>query len=269
MSRADTELIEEQSPQQAVMDAAAKVLRAGAWLIRNGYGRMSLLPYAAPSGCAWRCQFHLPGRPSKTFYRYSTSSEAKYLQNHCGGSIRRTISPRALARAIMKSVPDDQKDACRGKAAPETLRWLDQLDAVLDAGFLPQAFHEYTGDYSSWELVSLTHGKGAPIPPQPGYVEPGSERSVVDLEWRAGEAAWKEIARNGRATIDLAVLSDDERCYDLAARVRCAFETAIDGFDSMRLLRAIVGELSGHVDGQRADCPPNSHKSIIHNASRL
>jgi hypothetical protein len=37
------------------MNAGAKVLRAGAWLIRNGYARMMLLPYSshpAPPGAA-------------------------------------------------------------------------------------------------------------------------------------------------------------------------------------------------------------------------
>lgn len=44
---------EDSSRRDQAMQAAAQVLRAGAWLIRNGYGAMRLLPYTAPSGCYW------------------------------------------------------------------------------------------------------------------------------------------------------------------------------------------------------------------------
>ena len=179
MSKLEDEGISaEVSPEQGVMNAAAKVLRAGIWLIRNGYGKMLLLPYAAPSGCHWRCEFHPVGQPSKRFFRYSTGSGAKYLNDHGGGSIRRDVSPQKLAEAIMKSVPDDVKATCAGDASPETLRWLDQVDAALAAGYLPEAFHEYTEDFSRWQLVSLTKGKGDSIPPQPGYVKPGAQSSL-------------------------------------------------------------------------------------------
>ncbi|MEM5330381.1 hypothetical protein VSR34_27795 [Paraburkholderia sp. JHI2823] len=228
---------------QAVMDAAAKVLRAGAWLIRSGYGRLMLLPYLSPVG-TWRCEFHPPGRPSQAFFRYTSASGSKYLRDHCGGSIRRNASPRALAEAIMVSVSDATKDACRGETLPETLTWLERLDAALDAGFLPSAFHEYTSDFSQWDLISTSRGNGDPMPPQPGYVRPGSEPSVVDIDWRAGEAAWNEIAGSERATINLAMLADDDRCYELADRVRLAFDATKHGVDAQRLLRAIVGELS-------------------------
>ena len=174
----DEDISPEVSPEQAVMNAAAKVLRAGIWLIRHGYGKMQLLPYAAPSGCYWRCEFHPVGQPSKRFYRYSTGSGSKYLNDHGGASIRREISPQNLAEAIMKSVPDDLKATCAGDASPETLRWLDQVDAALAAGYLPEAFHEYTEDFSRWQLVSLTKGKGDSIPPQPGYVKPGAQSSL-------------------------------------------------------------------------------------------
>jgi hypothetical protein len=164
-----------ESPEEAVMDAAAKVLRAGIWLVRHGYGKMLILPYAAPSGCYWRCEFHPIGERSKRFYRYSTGSGSKYLNDHGGGSICRDVSPQELAEAIMESVPDDVKATCAGDAMPETLLWLDQVDTVLDAGFLPEAFHEYTEDFSRWQLISLTKGKGDSIPPQPGYIKPGAQ----------------------------------------------------------------------------------------------
>ncbi|WP_373383049.1 hypothetical protein [Burkholderia ubonensis] len=113
---------------------------------------------------------------------FSTSSKTKYLENHCGGPIRSNVSAKALAQAIMKGVPDDIKAACEGDASLETLRWLERLDTALDAGFLPEAFHEYTEDHSQWELISLTRGNGEPIPPQPGYIKPGAQRGIAGRE---------------------------------------------------------------------------------------
>lgn len=96
----------EPSPEDLQLQNCEKVLRAGIWLIRNGYGRMTILPYTAPSGCYWRCEFHPVGQPRKAFFRYSTGSSSKYLQDHHGGRVRRSISPKGLAQAIMRNVPD-------------------------------------------------------------------------------------------------------------------------------------------------------------------
>ena len=240
---AEKELDDEDTPEEKVMAAGCKILQAGIWLIRNGYGRMMLLPYAAPSGCYWRCAFYRPGRPSKEFYHYSTSSVAKYLADHSGGSIRSNVSPKGLAKAIMKSVPKDEKAACAGEASPETLRWLETLERALAEGFLPQAFHEYTEDYSRWDLVSVTRGNGRPIEPQPGYVPPHEERDVADdAEWRDGEALWADAARGVAAWLPLATLADDNACYELADKLRRAMSEA-DGFAALRLLRSTIGSL--------------------------
>jgi hypothetical protein len=67
----------ELSEEAKLMAAARKVVQAGIWLIRNGYGQMSILPYASPSGCYWRCEYHPAGRPSRAFYRYSTGCGSK------------------------------------------------------------------------------------------------------------------------------------------------------------------------------------------------
>ena len=89
------------NPGSAVR-AAHKVLLAGVHLIENeGLGGMALLPDASGSG-AWRCQFHPIGRPSRAFYSYSSSAGFSFLADHCGGSVPKTISPKALAKAIMK-----------------------------------------------------------------------------------------------------------------------------------------------------------------------
>ena len=125
---------QDQSDESKLMGAARKVVQAGIWLIRNGFGRMAILPYASPSGCYWRCEFHPVGRASKAFYRYSTGCGSKYLQQHCGGSIRSTISPQKLAEAIMVSVSDDIKSAISGDVSAEMLRWLEDLERHVEKG---------------------------------------------------------------------------------------------------------------------------------------
>lgn len=166
--------------QQITLDSASKVLRAGAWLIRNGYGRMSLLPYMAASGCYWRCEFHPPQHPSQAFFRYSSGSAAFYLESHGGETVHAEIRPRELALKIMESVAEIQKDACRGEATQAMLDWLCELDTALDAGLFPSAFDDYSSDDSRWNLIDLIRGNGNTMRPQPGYVTPGSDRGVDD-----------------------------------------------------------------------------------------
>lgn len=233
-----------ETPQEKIMNAAAKVIRAGIWLIRNGYGRMMLLPYAAPSGCYWRCEYHPPLRPSKAFYRYSTGNETRYLASHCGGSIKKDVSPKTLAQAILKSVPDDVQAACSGEASPETLRWLETLEQVLAEGYIPQAFHEYSEEYSRWDLVSLTRAEGRPMEPQPGYIQPGEEKSIADdPEWQKGEAQWESLVGSNAVLVPTTILADDNACYELADKLRRAMVEA-DKFAAMRLLRSLIGSLA-------------------------
>ncbi|MDA0189448.1 MAG: hypothetical protein OSW77_03795 [Proteobacteria bacterium] len=165
----------EPSPEDIVFRDCEKVLRAGAWLIRHGFGKLAILPYLAPSGAYWRCEFHPIGRPSKPFYRYSTGSGGKYLQDHHGGKVRRSISPKGLAQAIMRSVPDDLKAMCTGDVSPGTESWLVQVERALSQRWIPQAFHEYTDDHSKWDLVSLHGAPNSWMEPPPGYVVPGTE----------------------------------------------------------------------------------------------
>ncbi|HSD37757.1 MAG TPA: hypothetical protein VLC92_09620 [Rhodocyclaceae bacterium] len=166
---------EPHSPEDVMFWDCENVLRAGIWLVRNGYGKLALLPYLSPSGCYWRCEFHPIGQPRKTLYRYSTGSAGKYLQDHHGGRVRRSISPKGLALAIMRSVPDESKALCAGDVSPETESWLEQVERALSLQWIPQAFHEYTDDFSRWDLVSLHGAPSSSIDPQPGYVAPGTE----------------------------------------------------------------------------------------------
>lgn len=180
MSNNDTRVIVDEvelSPEDLAFQDCEKVLRAGIWLIRNGYGQMAVLPYDAPSGCYWRCEFHPIGHPQKSFFRYSTGSAGKYLQDHHGGRVRRNISPKGLARAIMRSVPDDLKAMCAGEVNDETERWLSLLERALSQRWIPIAFHDLTTDYSRWPLFSLHGAPNSWIEPQPGYIVPGTEEA--------------------------------------------------------------------------------------------
>ncbi|WFU40100.1 hypothetical protein QA640_38770 [Bradyrhizobium sp. CB82] len=117
------------------------MLRAGIWLIRNGYGNMAVLPYEAPSGCYWGCEFHPIGALQPLLERISR----QILLDHHGGRVRRSISQKGLAQAIMRSDPNDLKAMCAGDVS------------ALGQCWIPVAFHDYAVDYSRWNLVSL-HG---------------------------------------------------------------------------------------------------------------
>lgn len=154
--------------------ACRTVVRAGSWLIKNGFGKMMMLPYAAPSGCYWRCEFHPPSRPGAPFFRYSSGSMFRFLESHCGGSVRKNVSPESLAKSIIVSVPENVLAQCSGTPSAETLDWLKELELSLKVGLIPEAFHEYTTDHSHWRLISQS-GSSQPIRPQPGYFAPGTE----------------------------------------------------------------------------------------------
>lgn len=166
--------VKEVDPQAEVFAACSSVLQAGRWLMLNGWGNMLMLPYIAPSGY-WRCAFHPLGKPSREFYRYSSSSVFRFLENHCGGSVRRGMAPERLAQAIVKSVPEEVRDQCQGRCSPELQRWLDEVNAQLERGALPAAFDENTEDHSRWRLWATWGTLGETLPPPPGYAVPGTE----------------------------------------------------------------------------------------------
>jgi len=143
-----------EDPAEELFRACEKVLRSGIWLIRNGYGRLAILPYLSPSGCHWRCEFHPVGSRSRTMFRYTSADGHKYLAAHCGGTLRKDASPEKLAKAALVGADEDLLSACSGEASPETLAWLEVLERTLGQGFVPQAFHEYSTDPSSWDVVT-------------------------------------------------------------------------------------------------------------------
>lgn len=241
------DIIEEEiDPMEEILRSCHRVLEAGIWLVRNGYGRMALLPYAAPTG-AWRCEFHVLGRPDKVLFRYTSASGTQYLADHCGGSVRKDVKPSKLGPAIMKSVPEGLREACEGEASPETLRWLDQLENAMRSGFVPQAFHEYTEDYSNWVLLRTDGGDESLISPMPGYVIPGEQRNALDEPmWSDAIRRWDDRVARKDVRIDCSALEDDEICFVLARQLKEALND-VEPFDAMRVLRAavaLIGEKS-------------------------
>lgn len=224
---------------EELLHSSHRVLEAGIWLIRHGYGKMALLPYAAPTG-AWRCEFHVPGRPDKVLFRYTSASGHKYLSDHCGGSVRKDIKPSRLGQAIMKSVPEPLQKACEDHVSAETQRWLDQLESAMAKGFTPQAFHEFTEDYSSWILFRIDGRDGRLFPPQPGYVVPGEQRTTLEEPmWRDALCGWVDLITREDVLIDCSSLKDDEFCFDLAQKLKNALNDA-QPFEAAQVLRAAV-----------------------------
>ncbi len=166
---------QEVDPQAEIFAAGRSVLQAGRWLMLNGWGNMLMLPYISASGAYWRCAFHPLGKPSRDFYRYSSSSVFRFLADHCGGSVRRNVTAERLARTIVKSVPEEVREQCQGRCSPELQRWLDVLSAQLERGALPAAFDAETEDYSQWRLFASWGTLGETLLPPPGYVVPGTE----------------------------------------------------------------------------------------------
>lgn len=232
------------SIEDQTFDSCRKVLEAGVWLIRNGYGRMGLVPYASPSGAYWRCEFQPIGRISKAFFRYSSSSGARYLAAHCGGSVRRTISAKSLGKAILTSVPSDVVETVQGEATAETLAWLRELEGTLDRRYLPCAFQEYTEDYTQWDLVSLFGDATASMKPQPGYVPPGDEASAIrEPFWRESLARWESLSSGARSiSLPMSALNDNDLCFELAHKLRVALND-VESFEAPALLRGIVAAL--------------------------
>lgn len=237
-------LEDEPSPEDELMHNCSTVIAAGIWLIRNGYGKLQLLPYAAPSGCYWRCEFYPPGRPSKAFYRYSTSSAYRYLENHCGGRLSKSVKPSTLAKAIMVSVPDDVKAQCEGEVSRETEQWLAELERALAGMLVPEAFHDMTEDYSRWMLVNAFGGSGS-MAPQPGYVRPGQEP-----HW-SQSAFWRDALTRADQLVTLqefpVSIADESLTDRVAGELAVAIKDA-DPFDQGRLLRAAVAALSKKPD---------------------
>lgn len=242
MSNNDTRVIVDEvelSPEDLAFQDCEKVLRAGIWLIRNGYGQMQILPYLAPSGCYWRCEFHPTGKSQKAFYRYSTGSGGKYLQDHCGGSVRRSVSAKRLAQAIMVSVSQDMKDRCAGEVTHQTDEWLATLERALDQELIPQAFEDW-GDYVDWKLVSL-HGKPeSSMRPQPGYIKPGTEPN-----WRL-EPFWRSCAAQGETLRDEGAQIIDPSAIESAITEKIAAETYRAMLDADQYEPAQILELAVH-----------------------
>ena len=264
--------------QNSMFECARKILLAGAWLIEHGNGRMALLPYVYATG-HWRCEFHPLGKLKKTAFRYSIANGSAYLASHCGGSIRKDVSPEKLAQAIWVSVPDDIKEACSGNASSETLGWIGELRRQLSLGRIPEAFGEYFGERTTWQLSDFVgHLDNLKMSVMPGYVEPGHEPSVLDNPfWKAGELRAKRLAKLPEFALPSAALGDGDQIFDIANRLRRDMAEA-DPFEALRLLRAAVGALqaasvaSGKSLSEHCETEVSNHPSnnpTIKRATRL
>lgn len=190
-----------EDPAQELFRACEKVLRAGIWLIRNGYGHLAILPYLSPSGCHWRCEFHPVGFRSRTIFRYSSADGHKYLASHCGGTLRKDASPEKLAKAALVGADEDLLAACSGEAPPETLAWLETLERVLAQQFVPHAFHEYSDDPATWTVETPNSDMKSSIPAPPWNWE--EDLSWKDLPfWRAALARWESRSGCGPLVFD-------------------------------------------------------------------
>lgn len=231
-----------------VMAACKRVIEAGIWLIRNGYGRLGILAYASPSGCHWRCEFHPLGRPGKPIYRYTSANLHKYLANHCGGSVRSSISAEKLAKAILISVPEDLVAACSGVASKETLDWLLILERVLNQGYLPEAFSDHMEKCSRWAQVSFVGLPATTMDPQPGYVRPGEDRtSISDPYWQDAITRWNALLSAPALAISVATLMDDDFCNKVADGLRIALND-VDRHDVNSILRGALAVLHSRAD---------------------
>ena len=227
------------------------VLKAGIWMIEKmGMGNMALLPYSHATG-HWRCEFHPVGHPDRPFFKYTSGSEFSYLQNHSGGIVSKKIKPEKLAEAILKSVPEDFVEQCKGELSQENKDWLQLLKEELKNNRVPEAFNEYSNNRWSWLSFSLCGDwdvKEFPVPPL--YISPEGVHHPwdADLEsiygdwWRAletipivrfnpnelqdgGEVAW--IGREYLRAIGTHV--DDERIKLFTQAVRFALASICYG----------------------------------------
>lgn len=230
-----------EDPAQELLRACGKVVRAGIWLIRNGYGRLAILPYLSPSGCHWRCEFHPVGFRSRTMFRYTSADGHKYLASHCGGTLRKNASPEKLAKAVLVGADEDLLAASSGEASPETLAWLESLEGVLAQGVLPQAFHEYSTDPSSWDLVTPVSDFKSSFPSPPWNWE--EDLSWKDLPfWRTALARWETTAGAGPTSFDPASLNRSAADDAFVGEFRKAAKFATI-WEVPDLLRASFGNL--------------------------
>lgn len=174
-----TEAIEDINPEdieeeQLLFQDCRRVIDAGIWLMRNGYGRMALLPYIADSSC-WRCEFHPTGNPSKPFFRYTSASKGKYLNDHGGRRVRRSITPKGLASAILRHSSPALLKECEGDLSREMEVWIAQLERAIANHWIPSAF-DNSGDepsHSKWGLVGTLGATDSWIEAPPGCAVPG------------------------------------------------------------------------------------------------
>lgn len=158
--------------------AARRVLLAGVWMIEKDHGRLRLLPYVSPSGCHYRVELHLEGKPSSPLFRYSTADGHRYMANHGGARVPWNAGPATLAAHICAGCRDLATVLeTFGPLDPEYARWLSHLKAEVERDRLPVAIADYE-DLSRWWRLDCADGANRTIAVPPGYIEPGEDLEV-------------------------------------------------------------------------------------------
>lgn len=223
-------------------DCARRVLLAGVWLIENGWGKLALLPYVYATG-HWRCEFHLPAKPSQVVFRYSIANGYDFMASAGGTPTSASTDIEALAKIILRHVPDHHRSLCAGAVDRPLAEWLKQLKQVLGEGRLPEAFCEYYNDPSHWRLSSIFDGAYSvrPMPAMPGYFYPGTEPTPMDeTYWKSAEKRTRRLAKRPSISVPSRLFEDTSACHSLAVRIRRDLE-GIDSFVAAKMTRAIVG----------------------------
>lgn len=217
------------TPRENAFNAARKVMLAGIHLIENGYGNMAILPYIYATG-HWRCYLHPIGKPSKPIFRYTSGAGFKYLADHCGGSIRKDVSPEKLANAIMIGVPYELKEMCEGTIAGDYSIWLDELKNRLADGWIPEAFQEFTKDFSVWVIQNVDPDmRHLTMPPPPRYVAPHEEaRWNSQPFWRESLESWGKKKELRSLEIDPCAIDGGYPVSHIALELAKALEDAYE-----------------------------------------
>jgi hypothetical protein len=106
-----------------------------------GFGNLKIIPYIAPTGMHWRCEFISPQRKHSCI-------ASRWLGNYEADHPQIKISPKALADLFVADHFDFILH-CRGQNT-EYCSWYKQMLNQLDADELPYAFDNFTKTEGYW-----------------------------------------------------------------------------------------------------------------------
>ena len=114
-------------------------------------------------------------------------------------------------------------------------------------GFTPQAFHEYSKDYSQWTLIRMDGRNEVLFAPPPSYVATGEQQTALaEPMWKETLRQWNDLVTRKEVRIDYSSLEDDEICFVLAQQLKDALND-VEPFNTIQILPAavsLIGEKS-------------------------